>query len=231
MLILVVDTATDHLLAALAEGETLRAERVLPSGQGSSAQLTRVVDDLCKETGIPLSSVDLLAVTVGPGAFTGLRVGIGFVQGVAYALDRPVVPLSTLQCLAATAPPGDFPVLPLIDARKGEVYAGLFSPPPLHEPLIAETVLPPDRLVSIVSPPVVLIGSGAIANRDRLIQDFGTACRIIDPLPTPSIAPLLPLILRRHHAGESIPPALLSPHYLRRPEAETAAMARERKLH
>lgn len=230
MKILVVDTATDHLMVSLADGTELRAERVEPGGKGSSLRLTRIVEDLCNESGIHLHSVDLLAVAVGPGAFTGIRVGVGFVQGVAYALDRPVVPLSTLRCLAAYAPPLPIPLLSLIDARKGELYAGLFSPFFPFEPLMEEVVLSPERLVETVTPPFAAIGSGAISSKELLRAAFGPSCPILDPLPTPSSVPLLPLIVDSHPTT-SLSAADLSPRYLRRPEAECSPPFRERILH
>lgn len=225
MLVLAIDTAGQTITVTLAETTSLIGETTVRGGRGGCALLSRIVDDLTSVSSVPLSKLDLLAVTVGPGAFTGLRVGIGFVKGLASALNIPVVPLSSLEVVAASVPFAGVPVLALIDARKGELYAGSFSPLPHLAPLREETVIPPERIVDAVSPPFAAVGNGALLHRDLLVREYGSFCRICEPSSPPSLVPLLPLIISRFQAGQVVDPLTLSPRYLRRPEAETAAPA------
>lgn len=225
MLVLAIDTAGQTITVTLADTLSLIGETTVRGGRGGGVLLSRIVEDLTSVSSVPLSNINLLAVTVGPGAFTGLRVGIGFVKGLASALRIPVVPLSSLEVQAASVPFQDLPVLSLIDARKGELYAGCFTPLPHLTPLRDETVITPERIPDLLSPPFTAVGSGAFLYRDLLVQRCGTACRIVEPTPSPSLAPLLPLVITRFHAGHVVDPVTLSPRYLRRPEAESAASA------
>ena len=119
--ILAIDTSTERLGVALLHG-TRCIERQLQLGTGHANQVLALVAEVLAEADIPLSAMDAIAFSRGPGAFTGLRIAIGVAQGLALALECPVVPVSGLRVLAAGVTlPG--PVLAVIDARMGEFYA------------------------------------------------------------------------------------------------------------
>lgn len=119
--ILAIDTSTERLGVALLHG-TRCIERQLQLGTGHANQVLGLVAEVLAEAGLPLSAMDAIAFSRGPGAFTGLRIAIGVAQGLALALECPVVPVSGLRVLAAGVTlPG--PVLAIIDARMGEFYA------------------------------------------------------------------------------------------------------------
>src|SRR5262245_54553811 len=144
MLILAFDTATDVATSALvADGEVL--------GERTSLAVTLLedVDALLRQAGTHTRDIDALAVGIGPGSFTGVRIGLSTARGLALALDVPVAGVSTLDALAAGAPGA----LPVIDARRREVFvpAGVLAP--------AEVELEPGRLC---------VGSGAVRYRDVL---------------------------------------------------------------
>lgn len=126
--ILALDSSTAACSVAILCGDKLSEDFVVEP-QGHARRLLPAVDRLLAETGISLKQVDAVALTVGPGSFTGLRIGLGTVQGIAYGADLPVVPVSTLEVMAATAirqfslDPGTV-VIPSLDARMGEVYWG-----------------------------------------------------------------------------------------------------------
>jgi tRNA threonylcarbamoyladenosine biosynthesis protein TsaB len=126
MRLLVVDTALGLCTAAACDGEGLiaRSEAMTRGHQEALAPLTRAV---MAEAGLAFDRLDGIGVTVGPGSFTGLRVGLAFAQGLGAALDRPVVGLSSLDVLAASVEPDGRPVAAVIDARRGQVYARLFD--------------------------------------------------------------------------------------------------------
>ena len=130
--ILALDTATDACSVALQDGERT-LHRFELAAQSHTRRLLPLVDELLAEAGWTLSTLDALAYGRGPGSFTGLRIGLGTVQGLAFAQDIPVIGVSTLEAMAvgywAQCPEhSSYPVLTALDARMQEVYWCLFSP-------------------------------------------------------------------------------------------------------
>lgn len=128
--ILAIDTATDACSVALSVGGETYVRQEL-AVRDNSRLILPMIDELLMETGIELPELDALACTCGPGSFTGLRIGMGVVQGLAFGASLPVLPISTLQTLAAkairSAGLGEgSAVIPCLDARMDEVYWGLY---------------------------------------------------------------------------------------------------------
>ena len=124
MIILALETATEACSAALSIDGEVR-ERFEISPRGHSQLLLPMMDDLLAEAGIGLGKVDGLAFGRGPGAFTGVRIGVGIAQGIAFSRDLPVVPVSTLATLAQGVK-GDR-IIAALDARMGEIYWGAYE--------------------------------------------------------------------------------------------------------
>lgn len=127
--ILAIDTSTDACsVAYLAQQECI--ERFELAAQSHTRRLLPMVDDLLAEVGVSLSQLDAIAFSRGPGSFTGLRIGFGSVQGLAFAADLPVLPVSTLMAMAENfyhrAGSTEAPVLIALDARMQEVYWCLY---------------------------------------------------------------------------------------------------------
>ncbi|VIO64943.1 tRNA threonylcarbamoyladenosine biosynthesis protein TsaB [Bradyrhizobium ivorense] len=126
MMILAIDTALDACAAAVLDttsGNTIAIESQLMQ-RGHAEALMPLIDRVMKESGIGFAGLDRIAVTTGPGSFTGLRVGLSAARGLALAADKPVVGLSTLAAYAApvVAENGEHPILSAIDARHDHVY-------------------------------------------------------------------------------------------------------------
>lgn len=126
MRVLVIDTALDACTAAVFEAGRPLAVRSETMARGHSERLGGFVRDAAAEAG-GFARLDRIGVTVGPGSFTGLRVGLAFAQGLGAALDRPVVGVSTLAALAWSADGGRGATAAVIDARRGQVYLQLFQ--------------------------------------------------------------------------------------------------------
>jgi tRNA threonylcarbamoyladenosine biosynthesis protein TsaB len=124
--ILAIETATPHASVALVEGGAVKAETFLPGGRQASETLLAAVDDLFCRCGVEPGAVSCVAVSAGPGSFTGLRVGMAAVKGYCYGWGAPMVRVSTLEALASRCPAEGRTVCPVLDARKKEVYAALF---------------------------------------------------------------------------------------------------------
>lgn len=126
MRVLVIDTALEACTAAVFEGDVALAVRSERMARGHSERLGGFVRDAVADAGGGFGAIERIGVTVGPGSFTGLRVGLAFAQGLGAALDRPVVGISTLAALAWTADAGAGRSAAVIDARRGQVYLQMF---------------------------------------------------------------------------------------------------------
>lgn len=170
MRILVIDTALDACTVGVFDDEQPLAVRQEIMARGHQERLAVMARDVAAEAG-GLAGVDRIGVTVGPGSFTGLRVGLAFAQGLGAALDRPVVGVSTLDALAEGVSAESGPVAALIDARRGQVYARFWrdgAPLGPPEPLAVETAV--ERIAALAAETglVVLVGSGAAVVGDGL---------------------------------------------------------------
>jgi len=127
VLVLGIDTATERLGLAIARGEQAIAELELDVGRRHAEQLARGLDGLLSDAGLGAPDLDLIAVSIGPGSFTGLRIGLAFAKGLAMALRKPIVGVPTLDVLARGAEPWIGPVVACLDARRGEVYFSTYE--------------------------------------------------------------------------------------------------------
>ncbi|WP_355581755.1 tRNA (adenosine(37)-N6)-threonylcarbamoyltransferase complex dimerization subunit type 1 TsaB [Xanthomonas cannabis] len=174
-------------------------------------------EQLLAEAGIARRQLDAIAVGRGPGAFTGVRLAIGIAQGIALALDLPVLAISTLQVLALRAPAEVTHVLACIDARMGEVYAGVFarSGDTLLE-LAPEVVCAPDApALPDSAARMAGVGTGFAAVDALLQQRFATCLTSVDATALPRAADLLTLAVPALQRGEGVAPERVEPAYLR----------------
>lgn len=218
MKIMVIDTALGACAAGVFEGEDdvpLRplGVRVEVMAKGHQERLGGLARDAAADAG-GFDGIERIGVTVGPGSFTGLRVGLAFALGLGAALDRPVVGISTLDALAASVAQGDQGlVAAVIDARRGQIYARLFRDGVAlgeAEALPLETAR--DRILAeadAMTP--VLVGSGAAVLADAFPE---LAQAVLHPLPAPSPEALAALTMAADPATS--PP---QPLYLRAPDA------------
>jgi tRNA threonylcarbamoyladenosine biosynthesis protein TsaB len=224
MKLLALETATLAGGAALLEDGRLVGESRLNIALTHSERLMAVVDRLLQDCGWPAASLDALAVSVGPGSFTGLRVGAATAKGLALALEIPVAPVPTLDALAATLPFADAPVCPILDARKHEVYCSLFRWTGAGMARQWDYLaLPPEALAARLEAPVIVLGDGVPSCRPHLAR-LGAGVREAAPvqsLPSPAVVGALGHAILS--AGGGIPAERLAPLYLRPSEAELKA--------
>jgi tRNA threonylcarbamoyladenosine biosynthesis protein TsaB len=221
-LLLALETATPATSAALLRGEELVAEAHAESGRPAAEVLLPLVDALLARAEVGLEAIGAFAVSIGPGSFTSLRVGVATLKGLAFGSPAPAVAVPTLAALARCAPEGPHPVVPMLDARRGEVYAAAFRPVPGEwEALLEEGVYLPEALAERLPRRCVLVGEGALICGARLRELLGPG---VELLPPPEGAPrarhvgrLAAQALARGEGGDA---AALVPRYLRRAEAE-----------
>ena len=125
--VLGIDTSTKSISVAICNDDEIIGEYFVNSTLAHSCTLLPMIDNLLKSTKISLDDIDAFAVTNGPGSFTGVRIGVSTVKGMALALDKPCVTVSTLEAIAYNLVDTDCIAFPTIDARGGRVYAALFE--------------------------------------------------------------------------------------------------------
>ena len=220
--ILAVDSSSLTGSVALAQGETLIAESLLNVRSTHSEKLLRQIDLLLAEAGWRLQDLDLLAAVTGPGSFTGLRIGIATIKGLAQVLDKPVVGISSLQLLAMNLPLCQVPICVFMDARKKEVYTQQFEwttegPQPLDQ----GRVLPPQLLLEELDSEVALVGDGVPLYR-HLIEELAAPIVRLPPSPAhqPRASQAAWLAYRSNLNQLVVSSAELFPTYIRPSDAE-----------
>ncbi len=209
MIVLGLDTCLSSCSVAVLDGARVLASAREVMARGHQERLAPMARDVVSEAGLSFDRLDRIAVTVGPGSFTGLRVGIAFAKGLALALAVPAVGIGTLEALAAEA---EGLVFPAIDARRGQLYLQAFED--------GRALMSPDALTAEVAAarlaelsqgrPFTLIGSGA-----SLLADL---------VPTAQINPAEGADARHiARLAADRAPGLLKPLYLRAPDAKLPA--------
>jgi tRNA threonylcarbamoyladenosine biosynthesis protein TsaB len=224
MRVLAVDSATEACSVALLCGDELIG-RYAELGRSHAQQILGMVDAVLAEGQVTLSMLDGIAASIGPGAFTGVRISVAVAQGLAFGAGLAVAPVTTLEALAYLLLGNDTPrALACLDARMGEVYWGCFAADP-RRGLIATST-------PSVGPPgsVVLPDSEAYRGIGRGFDAYPALASLPGLLLAPLDARLLPnarefarLGARRLGLGEGVDPAQLSPLYLRDKVALTEA--------
>ncbi len=127
MTILAIDTSTDYLSLAIMRGEKIVARFHRKLRMRHSSMLVPTIDRLLKKSRVKLESIDCFAISIGPGSFTGLRIGAVTVKGLSYALNKPIVAVPTLDVIAQNVKGFIGIICPVLDARKNKVYACLYK--------------------------------------------------------------------------------------------------------
>lgn len=215
MRLLAIESSTLAGGVALLDGDRLRAEYLLDVSATHSERLMPAIDRVLADAGWRAADLQGLAVAVGPGSFTGLRIGLSAAKGLAFALGIPIAAVPTLDAMAAALPFAALPVCPVLDARKGEVYCALYrwSGNAMHREW-EYLALPPATLAARFTEPVILLGDGAHAVASPYVRPAPPHRRV------PSPAAVGVLGLARLAAGEVVAAADLTPIYLRPSEAE-----------
>jgi tRNA threonylcarbamoyladenosine biosynthesis protein TsaB len=230
MLILGIETATRTGGVAIFSDDGLLAEYTLNIEVTHSERLMATVDRVLTDTGISLRSIEGIAVSAGPGSFTGLRIGVSTAKALAWTTGLPVAAVPTLKALAWNLAGAAFPICPLLDAKKREVYAAIYRQVDgTLQQVMADAVLPLSGLAENVPGPAVFTGEGAFLFRRELHELFGDralfASRSASAPSAASVAEIGRVMLL---AGERTALDELAPVYIRRPEAEVAWEKRQR---
>jgi tRNA threonylcarbamoyladenosine biosynthesis protein TsaB len=189
---------------AVADDGHLLAERSVLTDRRHAEEITPMLQSVLAEAEVSLSDVDRIVVDIGPGRYTGMRVGIATAKSLAFALDIPVVPVSSLQLLAAAAPSHDGPLFAVIDARRNQVFAADMSAN--GDPLVVS----PAELASLLPADALCVGDGA----DRYREEFESVASV-----HPGVVPSVAAAALIGPDTVALPASAIQPMYLRDPDA------------
>lgn len=200
MISLFVDTCTSNLIIAICKDKNVIKQIVQKNDSNLSTNFTVLVDNLLKEVDIKLQEIDKIFVSIGPGSFTGIRIGLTFAKVLAWSLKIPVIPVSSLEVLMAGID-GEV-VVPILDARRGYVYAGVYD----------------SNLVSIIEDSYIYLEE----LNSKLLSYSSVTYISCDDFDFPVVNPKYEIkrIIEKHFYDDGVNPHSLIPCYLKKTEAE-----------
>jgi len=223
MLILAADTSTSINTVALCDEGRIRAETVVDCGRAHAERLLATVDWVLNEAKLRLGDVDLLAISSGPGSFTGLRVGVATWKGLALGADLPLVAVPTLDAFAGVNPLFDGMLCPLLDAKMGEVFGAVY-----RFKAGQRTKIAPDRVCAVgpiledLGGTVHFLGDGAERYRETIREALPDAVFVSGPTSVPRASAVAEEAREMLARGCSTDAAAVAPVYLRKSQAEEA---------
>lgn len=235
MYILAIDSTAKIASVALLSDEKALGSYHIDAGLTQSELLLPMAEHLLASLHLSFADIGLLAVSVGPGSFTGVRIGTALAKGLAFGRDIPCVEVSTLEALAENLRGFSGCVLPVMDARRAQVYTATFRAD--RGSMIRETpdrAMPVSALVSELAARgelVLPVGDGAEAVLTALAAAGVSALEIPSLLRDENAVSVGRVALRRYHDGATVSDRDLRPVYLRLPQAERERLEREAAAH
>lgn len=222
MKLLAIDTSTILGGAAVIEDDNLIAETRMNVKITHSERIMGEIDYIVKRSGLKIDDIDVFAIAIGPGSFTGLRVGLSTIKGLVYAAGKRLVSVSTLHALAYAMPFSKYQVCTLLDARKKEVYAGIFKwTNNGFIKVMNEQIIKIDNLLSVINESTIFSGEGAMLYKEYIKAKLGDAAIFALPhnmVTSPSSVAYLAMMKAKKEEFDD--PITLVPMYIRKSEAE-----------
>ena len=218
---------------ALVNEERVISEYTLNVRTTHTARLMPAIDLILRDSSVDKSDIDGIAISIGPGSFTGLRIGMATAKGLVLGLNIPLVGVPTLDALAHNIPFAMYQICPILDAKKKEVYFSLFryekqgehTGSPLQQ--VPYQVVPPDKLVKQIDEKTIFLGDAVDVYRDFVSKELGELALFApDAQRLPRAATVAEMGLLKLKAGEHLDIAAAEPIYIRPSDAELSETAR-----
>ena len=215
--LLIIDTALEEAIIALGKDGKIVAELTNKETHSHASFIQVAIDTVLERQQMAMTELDAIAVTIGPGSYTGLRVGLATAKGIAYALQKPLIGLSTLSALATAAiqlapntMESPFQIFAMIDSRRMEVFGGVYDPS--CNPILQEQAMVLDQVKwnSLICQPTLCIGSGQAKTKDFTAPH---QVKYLEGHYTSQI--LLDMALTKLNAGQFEDLAYVGPNYLK----------------
>ena len=214
-MILAIDSSTRYAGVALADDRRVVSSRCWYSTVNHTAELMPAVDQTLQSAGIAPGDLEGIAVALGPGGFSALRVGVSVAKGLALASRKPLVGVGTLDLEAFPFLDSGLPVCALLDAGRGEVASAHFGPDGRRRR--EDTVCPPEELLDSITEPTLFCGEGVVPWTGLIKERLGPKGVVAHPAPAIRLWSLVDLGRQRLEAGEPSDLVTLQPYYLRMP--------------
>lgn len=225
MLIFGIDTCCMAATAALVDEKVLLAQTVVNHGKTHSQMMMPQVEEMFKLCGIDPKTVDAFAAAVGPGSFTGVRIGVATAKAMAQAAQKPCIAVSTLEALAYSSRYFDGIIAPILDARRNQVYNALFDCKKG-----SATRMTPDRALALselleelkeLNKDVIFMGDGTLVFENEIREALGVRASFAPKTTRMNLAgAVAELGLEKFKAGETVAYGELVPEYVRLSQAE-----------
>lgn len=223
MKVLAIETSTMAGSVALVDGDELVSEYLLNIDITHSERLLLAIDCVLRDTKMPVGEIDGFAISIGPGSFTGLRIGTSTIKGLAYAANKPVVGIPTLDAMAENISFTDYLICPILDARKKQVYTALYKRGTKDrlEKITPDLVINPSELLKKIQERVVFLGDG-LKVYHTLIKETLQDMALFAPLNLrlPRAANVAKLSLCQFKENNVLDLDTFTPSYVRPSEAE-----------
>lgn len=232
MKILAFDGTAKAASVAVADGDRILAHHTVDNGLTQSELLLPMAEDLLKNLKLSFSDIGLFATSVGPGSFTGVRIGVSLIKGLAFGRNIPCVGVSTIEALAENLRGLRGIIIPAMDARRSQIYSATFRSDGREL-----TRLTGDRAVALSTlaeelreyegEDIYLVGDGYAVAKRALEAAGVRLCETPELLTLESAASVAKVAKRKYESGEWVSDSELSPVYLRMPQAERERLERE----
>lgn len=210
--ILNIETATKNCSVALAkEGKTILCKEIAEEGYSHAERLHVFIEEIVKEAGITFSDLAAIAVSQGPGSYTGLRIGVSAAKGLCYALGIPLIAVDTLQTLASQITVSDGLIIPMIDARRMEVYSAVFDVNHQNKRVIQAEIIDENSFQGY-DETLYFIGDCAAKCKSVLTKDNFV---FLENIKYPSAKEMSRLSYEKYKISDTVDVAYFEPYYLK----------------
>jgi len=225
MKVLAIDTSSIVATCAIMDDDKLIGEYILNHKRTHSQKIMPIIKELLTSCELKPGDIDVYAASIGPGSFTGLRIGVATIKALAHATEKPVVGIPTMDAMAFNIPHGEGIIVPMMDARRNRVYTGIYKWDNGKFNIIKEQdVLDIDDLVNILTDrneKIIFSGDGTSSYREKLVDKLGEralfAPKSVNMARASSVAELA---IKKVEEGNGESYFDLVPDYLRKSQAE-----------
>lgn len=233
MKILAIDSSTNVASCAIMDDEKILGEALVNNNTTHSQKLLPLIADVLDRCEIDIKEIDVFAVSVGPGSFTGLRIGVSTINGLAQATDKPVIGVSSLEALAHNVSTSEKLIAPLLDARRDRSFTAIYKSGRDMETLLDPDVLEMSEVLDILDKKqedILFIGNGMDIYKESIVKVLGDRAYFTpDNLNIARASSVAVLAMKKAKKGETQTYLELVPEYLRETQAQREYDEKRRK--
>lgn len=233
MIIMAFDTTAKSASVSVTDGTRALAVYSIDNGLTQSELLLPMAEDILRSLKLSFSDVELFAASVGPGSFTGVRIGVALVKGLAFGKNVPCVEVSTLESLAENMRGISGIIVPVMDARRSQVYGAVFESDGTEmKQILDDGAYPLSELANVLKEfagmPIYLVGDGYQIAKSALLNLGVETESTPDLLILENARSVAAVALKKYESGEYTTDLEIAPTYLRMPQAERERLEREK---